>query len=87
MISYQTHAHVRDEVLCEEHGHIDVKGVARPVATYRVIDVFEDMHDDSGPIHATLPHFKLDLDVRLMSAAEQQVAAEVLREAARRLSP
>ena len=87
LISYQTHAHVRDEILCEEHGHIDVKGVARPVATYRVIDVFDDMHDAGRPIRATLPHFKLDVDVRLMSADEQQAAAEVLREAARRLSP
>ena len=78
---------MRDEILCEEHGHIDVKGISRPVATYRVIDVFDDMHDASRPIRATLPHFKLDVDVRLMSADEQQAAAEVLREAARRLSP
>ena len=86
LISYQTHAHVRDVVCCEEIGHIDVKGIAHPVATYRVVDLFDDMEDASTPIHAALPHFKLDVDVRLMSADEQQAAAEVLREAARRLS-
>ena len=38
------------------------------------------MHDASRPIHATLPHLRPDVDVGLMSAAEQQAAAEVLRE-------
>jgi class 3 adenylate cyclase len=87
LISYQTHAHVRDVICCEEHGHIDVKGIAHPVATYRVLDLFDEMDDARRPIHAALPHFNLDVDVGLMSAGEQEAAAEVLREAARRLSP
>ena len=87
LISYQTYAHVRDVICCEEHGHIDVKGIAHPVATYRVVDLFENLDDASRPIHAKLPHFKLDVDVGRMSRDEQEAAAAVLREAARRLSP
>jgi class 3 adenylate cyclase len=36
LISYETHAHVKDEIYCEEHGPIRVKGIACPIATYGV---------------------------------------------------
>ena len=37
LISYETFAHVKDEIYCEERGPIRVKGIAYPIATYRVI--------------------------------------------------
>ena len=86
LISYETHAHVKDVICCEEHGHIDVKGIAYPVATYRVVDLFENLGEADQPIHVTLPHLQLDADVALMSADEQQAAAAALRQAAQRLS-
>ncbi len=86
LISYETHAHVKDVVCCEEHGSIDVKGIAYPVSTYRVVDLFERLGEGHQPIHETLPHFRLDVDVTLMSPDEQQAAAAVLRDAAQRLS-
>jgi adenylate cyclase len=35
LISFETFAHVRDLVHCEEYGQAEVKGIAYPVATYR----------------------------------------------------
>ena len=86
LISYETHAHVKDVVYCEEYGNIEVKGIAYPVATYRVVDLYENLAEGDQPIHAKLPHFRLDVDVTLMSAEEQREAAAELRKAARRLS-
>ena len=86
LISYQTHALVSDAIRCDEHGRIDVKGIAHPVATYRVVDAYENLGEASRPIHAKLPHFQLDVDVGLMSSEEQEAAAALLREAAERLS-
>ncbi len=86
LISSQTYALVRDVICCEEHGHVEAKGIAHPVATYRAVDLFENMGEASRPIHAALPHLRLDVDVGLMSAAEQEAAAAVLREAVRRLA-
>ena len=37
LISFETYALVKDSVRCEERGHIQVKGIAQPVATYAVI--------------------------------------------------
>jgi class 3 adenylate cyclase len=85
LISYETYAHVSDQIACEEHGEIDVKGIAYPVVTYRVVDLHENLHDGEQAIHTELPHLKLDADANLMSVEERQAAATVLREAASRL--
>ena len=47
LISYETFAHVNDEVQCEEPGEIRVKGIAYPVATYRVIDLKANLLDSA----------------------------------------
>ena len=39
LISYETFAHVKDEIHCEPRGEIRVKGLAYPVATYGVVDL------------------------------------------------
>ncbi len=86
LISYETYAHVKDQIHCEEHGHIEVKGISHPVTTYRVIDLYEKMGDAQQPIHAKSQHFQLDADVALMSTEEQREVAAMLQEAAERLS-
>ena len=41
LISYETRAHVKDKIQCEDHGEVNVKGIAYPVATYQVVDSHE----------------------------------------------
>jgi adenylate cyclase len=86
LISYETHAHVKDLIYCEERGHIDVKGIAHPVATYCVIDLYENLGEGKQAIRTKLPHLQLDVDVAMMSAEEQREAATALLDAAKRLS-
>jgi adenylate cyclase len=86
LISYETHAHVKDQVYCEECGHIEVKGISRPVATYRVIDLYEYLGERNLAIRAKLPHFQLDIDVTLLSDVERREATALLLDAAERLS-
>ena len=86
LISYETFALVSDPIACEEQGEIDVKGIAYPIATYRVVDLYANLDEVDQAIRTELPHLKLDVDVRLMSAEERQDAATVLQAAANRLS-
>ena len=37
LISFETYAHVKDDVRCEEHGPVRVKGITHTVATYEVV--------------------------------------------------
>ncbi len=86
LISYETFAHVKDQIYCEERGVIDMKGIAYPVATYQVIDLYENLSESDQIVRAELPHLKLDADLKSMSTDERRKAAEVLREALARLS-
>src|SRR5687767_3548568 len=60
LISYETFAHVNDEVDCEERGQIRVKGIAYPVATYSVVGLKADRTPADAGIRAALPHFKIE---------------------------
>jgi class 3 adenylate cyclase len=86
LISYETYAHVKDVIECEEVGQVEVKGVSYPVSTYRVIDLYENLGEEKRPIRAKMPHVRLDVDVNLMTAKEKRQAATLLQEAVDRLS-
>jgi PAS domain S-box-containing protein len=75
LISLETHAHVKDHARCEERGHVQVKGIAQPVATYLVVGLKQDREQ------AGTAHLRLELDAERMSDDERKAAAEALRRA------
>ena len=75
LISFETYAHVKDDVRCEERGRVQVKGIAEPVATYAVIGL------QQGLEKADTRHLKLELEVDRMSDGERKAAADALRHA------
>ncbi|MGH6886527.1 MAG: adenylate/guanylate cyclase domain-containing protein, partial [Geminicoccales bacterium] len=85
LISYETYAHVKDEIRCEEMGRIQVRGIGQPVATYRVVDLYAA--EGTERIRSDLPHLRLDAEPGLMSADERRQAAALLQETLKRLSP
>src|SRR5215475_3261051 len=86
LMSFETYANVRDRIHCEERGHISVKGIAYPVATYQVVDAYENLGTERLFIHEERPNLRLDLNLDAMSASDRDHAAAVLREALNRLS-
>jgi len=87
LISYETYAHVKDEILCEEMGRIQVRGIGHPVATYRVVGLHADIAEPAEHIRFDLPHLTLEAAPELMSADERRQAAALLQETLNRLSP
>ena len=79
LISYETYAHVKDQVHCEEHDEIRVKGVAHPVATYQVVDTHAKLGKVVRRIREDHPYLKLNLDLDAMSAKERTQTADILR--------
>jgi class 3 adenylate cyclase len=86
LISYETYAHVKEEIECEERGQIRVRGLAYPVNTYRVIGQKVELASSRHPIRALLPYLKIEAEPERMTADERARAAAALREAADRLS-
>ena len=86
LISYETYAHVKDEIECKIDGQIKAKGFSHPVSTHRVIDLYQNLGEGRQPIRSKIPHVRLDIDVNLMTAIEKRETAAMLLEVAERLS-
>jgi PAS domain S-box-containing protein len=86
LISYETFAHVQSEIHCEERGQISVKGLAYPVATYRVVESYDALGATRQLVREEMPNLKLDLDVASMSPNQREQAAAILRKALDKLS-
>jgi hypothetical protein len=81
LISYETFAHVKDLIHCEEHGAIEVKGIAYPVATYQVVDTYENLGRERRHFSEQHPNITLHLDLDAMTTDDREQAATVLRRA------
>ena len=79
LISYETFAHVSDQIHCEERGHIDVKGIAYPVAAYQVMDTYENLGRERRHFREEHPNVTLDLDLDAMTTDDRSHAATILR--------
>ena len=75
LISFETYAHVKDDVHCDERGHVQVRGISQPVATYAVLGLRKDAKQ------ASTAHLRLELDPDGMSDDERKAAADALRRA------
>ncbi len=75
LISFETFAQVKDEVLCEERGPVQVKGIAQPVQAYAVAGLRKDAEQ------AATAHLRLEFDAERMSGDERKAAADALRRA------
>jgi class 3 adenylate cyclase len=87
LISYETFAQVKDTIDCEELGRVRVKGLAYPVATYRVIDLRANLGAACRTIRTELPHLKIEAEPALMSDEERNQAVEAVSEVLDRLRP
>ncbi|MDX0157510.1 HAMP domain-containing protein [Sinorhizobium meliloti] len=85
LISYETFAQVKDLIHCEEAGRVQIRGIAYPVATYRVVDFKANLTKSCNAIRTELPHLRLEAEPELMSTGEREVAITALRETLDRL--
>lgn len=86
LISYETFAQVQDEIHCEERGQITVKGLAYPVATYLVVDSYENIGATRRIMREETPNLRLDIDFDSMSSDQRKQATQILQRALAELS-
>jgi class 3 adenylate cyclase len=85
LISYETYAHVQDQVVCEERGEVDVKGMAYPVAIYRVLDETATAGARRLRYREQMAGVTLDINLATMNDESRIQAKEVLHRALDRL--
>ncbi len=86
LISYETYAHVKHEVHCEERGEMEVRGIATPVAVYEAIDLHANLRAAAPRSAADGSRIKLELDLAAISDDDRGAARELLQRALQQLS-
>lgn len=76
LISQETYALVKDKIACEKKGEIKVKGIAYPVQTYHVVDLYENLAITKRELKEERMGFLLSIDFEKMVEDE---AIESLR--------
>jgi class 3 adenylate cyclase/PAS domain-containing protein len=84
LISFETFAQVKEAIECEEMGQLRVKGIAYPIASYRVVDLRANV-PARRIIRTELPHLRLEVEPELMSSDERDQAATAIQEVLVRL--
>ena len=85
LVSYETFSLIKDRIMCRDKGEITVKGFAKPVPIYEVVDFRRDM----GPNRSFLEHehsgFAMYLDSEKVTEKERRAILKALEDAADRL--
>jgi len=85
LISYETYALVRDEIYCKEYKRIEVKGQPYPIATYWVVDTYENLQLERQHFNEQYAHMQVNLELDVMSRDERIEAQSVLQRAIEQL--
>ncbi len=85
LISYETFSLIKDRIMCRDKGEITVKGFAKPVPIYEVVDFRRDM----GPHRSFMEHehsgFAMYMDSEKITERERKAILAALEDAADRL--
>ncbi|HLV15927.1 MAG TPA: adenylate/guanylate cyclase domain-containing protein [Pseudomonas sp.] len=85
LISHETYSLVKDVIMCRDKGQITVKGFARPIHTYQVVDFRRDLGASPSFIEHELPGFSMYLDTQNLQQVDKEQVIEALHEAADKL--
>ena len=86
LISFETFAHVKDHVFCEEREPVEVKGLPYPIATYQVVDTFDGLQRERHRFSEKHPALTLDMKLDEMTREDRSRAEQILRRALKLLS-
>ncbi len=81
LMSYETYALVKDEILCEPQGEVRPNGLAYPVDTYLAVARCDAAEAGDRAMTVDLPNLQMNADFRAMNRDELQKARSQLRQA------
>jgi PAS domain S-box-containing protein len=81
LVSEDTFSLIKNDIACEPHGEITVKGIAYPVKTYTVRDLLDTIRKEHEHIKARLKGFDLKIDFQQLDYSDKLYAREMLEKA------
>ena len=86
LISNDTYLLIRDKISCRERGMLHLKGIAKPMQTWEVLDQFESSHTlNRRWVEFEMDGFNLQLDMDEVKTYDRERILGALQQAARNL--
>ncbi|MEM6460948.1 MAG: adenylate/guanylate cyclase domain-containing protein [Pseudomonadota bacterium] len=86
LIAAETYNLIHDEIPCEEHETVKVKGLAYPVKTYLIETDHGAVADEERNVAGLAGKLSVNLDIAAMNEKDREDAARMLQELAQKLS-
>ena len=77
LLAYETHTLVKDAVMTEEGDMLTVKGFVKPVQTFRVVGLYDELTAQEGVIHKKQDGVRVLVD---LGNGNKETALEVLED-------
>ena len=85
LISHETYSLIKDVIMCRDKGQATVKGFAKPIQVYQVVDFRRDLGATSSYVEHELPGFSMYLDTNGIQNYDKQRVIQALKQAAEKL--
>lgn len=85
LVSYETYCQIKDMITTEERDGIAAKGISRPIRAFAVTNILDGGDDTKRFVRADQDGLTLALDLDQLDDDRRASAADVLRDALRRL--
>lgn len=85
LISSDTFSFVKEDVVCENFGEIEAKGIAYPIQTYLVKNLVSNIKREEEELIAQLKGFNLSINFHELGYADKLYAKELLEKAIKKL--
>ena len=79
LLAHETWSLVKDWAMTEQAETVSVKGIAKPVATYRVLGGYDDMEAEGRIIHHESDVLNLTIDRGQMNSTNRKEAIKLLK--------
>jgi len=87
LLAHETYALVKDEIFAKEMEPIVVKGFARPVHSYSVVGIYDDLAAEGRVISHHKPHIRTFIDLENITKEERADAVRIFEGILSRLRP
>lgn len=85
LISHETYLLIRDQILCKEKGAVSLRGIAKPVQVWEVVDFHKDINSHSSWIEHELSGFTMHMDLSKIRNFEKDAVLKALEQAEKKL--
>ena len=86
LIAHETYSLVKDDIQTDELQPIQVKGFAKPIRTYRVLDIYRDLIEKTNIVRHQQDGIKIEIDLARLSAEDHPLIVRVVENLLSRLN-